>query len=317
MLKIPSKNEVTAIITFFALATTLSLSLGLFTTTNLFKSVFAQAEAASTPTNSIFQNNFNNNTVTYSYSIHDSNKYTNTHQPNLYNSSVTYYNNTTGYLVYPNLTSSMMNKGLPAVIMIHEWWGLNRHIKNQADILAKEGYVVLAVDLYHGKIATNMTQAMELSSSVRKNPSLATENLQSAVRYIKSLGMVNASRVASLGWCFGGDWSLQLALNSKDNPLAATIIYYGHPVTDNASLSTIKWPLLGIFGEKDQSIPVESVNIFAAALNATGITNEIYIYKGVNHAFANPSGNQYDINYSPKEAIDAWHKTLSFLKEHV
>jgi carboxymethylenebutenolidase len=137
--------------------------------------------------------------------------------------------------------------------------------------------------------------------------------LQSAVNYVKSLEMVDGNRIASLGWCFGGDWSLQLALNSSENPLAATIIYYGSLVTDTASLSSISWPILGIFGNQDQAIPVESVKQFASALNASGITNEIYLYEGVGHAFANPSGD----NYAPKETADAWQKTIGFLKRYL
>src|SRR5215207_1783884 len=97
--------------------------------------------------------------------------------------------------------------------MIQEWFGLNEHIKNQADILAKEGYVVLAVDLYRGEVTADFNRAMELTSSVRNDPASAIDNLQSAVNYIKSLEMVDGNRIASLGWCFGGDWSLQLALN--------------------------------------------------------------------------------------------------------
>ena len=202
---------------------------------------------------------------------------------------------------------------MPAVIIIHEWLGLNEHIKNQADILAKEGYVVLAVDLYRGEVATDSNQAMELASSVRNDPDSAIDNLQSAVNYVKSLEIVDGSRIASLGWCFGGDWSLQLALNSSENPLAATMIYYGRPVTDAASLSNIHWPILGIFGDQDQVIPVESVKQFASALNASGITNDIYLYEGVGHAFANPSGD----NYAPKETADAWQKTIGFLRTYL
>jgi carboxymethylenebutenolidase len=202
---------------------------------------------------------------------------------------------------------------MPAVIMIHEWLGLNEHIKNQADILANEGYVVLAVDLYRGEVAADSNRARELTSSVRNNSASAIDNLQSAVNYVKSLEMVDGSRIASLGWCFGGDWSLQLALNSSENPLAATIVYYGRPVTDTASLSSISWPILGIFGDQDQTIPVDSVKQFASALNASGITNEIYLYEGVGHAFANPSGD----NYAPKETADAWQKTIGFLKQYL
>jgi carboxymethylenebutenolidase len=202
---------------------------------------------------------------------------------------------------------------MPAVIMIHEWFGLNEHIKNQANILAKEGYVVLAVDLYQGEVATTSNRAMELASSVRNNSTSAIDNLQSAVNYVKSLEMVDDNRIASLGWCFGGDWSLQLALNSSENPLAATVLYYGRPVTDAASLSSISWPILGIFGDQDQAIPIDSVKQFAFALNASGITNEIYLYEGVGHAFANPSGD----NYAPKETADAWQKTMAFLRQYL
>lgn len=249
-----------------------------------------------------------NNTVAYSYNIYDGESA----QPALRNSSVNYHDNATGYLVYPELANSTGGQ-LPAVIMIHEWWGLNEHIKSQADVLAGEGYVVLAVDLYGGEIAADFNRAMELSSSVRGDPASAIANLQDAASHLRSLEMVNGSRVASLGWCFGGDWSLQLALNSGENPLAATVVYYGRPATDSASLANVTWPVLGIFGNEDQSIPVGSVNEFAAALNETGTTNEIYIYEGVGHAFANPSGD----NYAPDETIDAWHKTLAFLREHL
>jgi carboxymethylenebutenolidase len=103
-----------------------------------------------------------------------------------------------------------------------------------------------------------------------------------------------------------------LALNSEEHPLAATVIYYGNLVNDTESLSKIKWPVLGIFGDQDQSIPVDSVMQFEQALNEIGITNEIYIYPGVGHAFANPSGD----NYAPKETADAWKKTLVFLEKY-
>src|SRR5215204_122030 len=258
-------------------------------------------------------NNLSNNTITYSYNIYSNNN-TQEASTRLHNSSVIYYDNTTGYLVYPELANNtQQQEPMPAVIMIHEWLGLNEHIKNQADLLAKEGYVVLAVDLYRGEVATDSNRAMALASSVRNNSTSAIDNLQSAVNYVKSLEMVDGSRIASLGWCFGGDWSLQLALNSSENPLAATVIYYGRPVTDSASLSSIDWPILGIFGDQDQAITVESVKQFASALNASGITNDIYLYEGVGHAFANPSLD----NYAPKETADAWQKTIGFLRTYL
>jgi carboxymethylenebutenolidase len=302
-----------SLITFFILG--MATASSLLPSIN-FQSVFAQTDTPMQEDGNNNNNNLGNNTVTYSYNIYSSNNNTQEAPTRLNNSSVIYYDNTTGYLVYPELannTQQQQQELMPAVIMIHEWLGLNEHIKNQADILAKEGYVVLAVDLYGGEVATDSNRAMELASSVRNNSTSAIDNLQSAVNYIKSLKMVDGSRIASLGWCFGGDWSLQLALNSSENPLAATVIYYGRLVTDTASLSSIDWPILGIFGDQDQAISVESVKQFTSALNASGITNEIYLYEGVGHAFANPSGN----NYAPKETADAWQKTMAFLRQYL
>jgi carboxymethylenebutenolidase len=237
----------------------------------------------------------------------------------LQNQSISYFDGSSGYLVYPDMTNATGTSGqqqqqkLPAVVMIHEWWGLNDHIKDMADELASKGYVVLAADLYNGEVAADPNRARELSSSVGENPEQAISNLQAAVQYLASLPNVNSSRIASLGWCFGGGQSLQLTLNSEQNPLAATVIYYGNLVNDVNELSKINWPVLGIFGDQDQSISVESVNAFEQALNETGITNEIYIYPGVGHAFANPSGD----NYAPEETSDAWQKTLAFLSKYV
>jgi carboxymethylenebutenolidase len=234
----------------------------------------------------------------------------------LQNQTVSYYGNSSGYLVSPLIDngSNATSQLLPAVVMIHEWWGLNENIKDMANELAKQGYVVLAADMYGGQVATTPDQAMQLVGSVRDNPSEAIANLQAAVGYLSSLENVNPSRIASLGWCFGGGQSLQLALNTEaENPLAATVLYYGNPVMDEQELSKIKWPVLGIFGDQDESIPVENVTKFEQALNSTGVPNEIYVYEGVGHAFANPSGD----NYAPEETRDAWERTLAFLKKHV
>lgn len=235
----------------------------------------------------------------------------------LQNKTVNYYDQANGYLVYPSGSnenkSGNKNGTLPAVVMIHENKGLNDHIKNMANLLARNGYVVLAVDLFKGEVTTDRNRSSELTQYIRDNPDIATANLQSAVKYLASLPNVNAEKIASLGWCFGGAQSLQLALNSQDHPLSATIIYYGRLITDNATLAKIKWPVLGIFGDQDSSIPVDTVKEFESALNSNNIPNEIYIFKGVGHAFANPSGD----NYAPKETKDAWDKTLSFLDKHL
>jgi carboxymethylenebutenolidase len=232
---------------------------------------------------------------------------------------VNYFDSSSGYLVYPSTANNTAittgSKKLPAVIMIHEFWGLNDNMKGMANNLAKQaGYVVLAVDLFKGQSTKDPNQAMQLVKSARSNQQEAIANLQSAEKYVGSLPFVDSSKIASIGWCFGGGESLQLALHSEQHPLAATILYYGTPlVTDKQELLKIKWPVLGIFGDHDQAIPLPNIQQFKAALDADGITNEIHIYKGLGHAFANPSG----ANYAPKETADAWQKTLEFLKKYV
>lgn len=192
----------------------------------------------------------------------------------------------------------------PGVVMIHEWWGLNDNIKEMAKILAKEGYVVLAVDMYDGQVAADSTKAGELAASVRGNPTAAVDKMKKAVQYLRNTQ--KAPKIASLGWCFGGGQSLQLALNDT---LDATVIYYGTLTDDKAQLKNIRWPVLGNFGDKDTGIPVASVESFKAALTELGIQNQINVYPGVGHAFANPSNS----NYAKNETLDAWKKTVDFL----
>lgn len=236
----------------------------------------------------------------------------------LHKENVIYYKNTSGYLVYPESEDIQNNLSaanlLPSVVMIHEWWGLNYNIKNMADELAKNGYAVLAVDLYNGKVASTPEEAMKLVNMVREDQNESNLNMLAAVNYLKTLNNVDQSKIASLGWCFGGGQSLQLALNTSSNsPLAATVLYYGNLVTDQQILSKIKWPVLGIFGSLDKSIPVSEVKKFDDALNANNIPNEIYIYEGVGHAFANPTGE----SFTPAELKDAWEKTIAFLDKNL
>src|SRR5215213_7084801 len=156
-----------SLITFFVLGMEAASS-SLLPSIN-FQSAFAQTDTPMSEDGSNNNNINNNNTQEVPIRLH--------------NSSVNYYDNTTGYLVYPELANNTQQQQelMPAIIIIHEWWGLNEHIKNQADILAKEGYIVLAVDLYGGEVATDFNRAMDLASSVRSNSASAVDNLQSAV----------------------------------------------------------------------------------------------------------------------------------------
>ena len=216
--------------------------------------------------------------------------------------TVNYFDKAQGFLAMPSEDGKY-----PGIVMIHEWWGLNDNIKEMAKKLASHGYVVLAVDLYNGEVATTSEQARQLVTSFQTD--VGIKNMNAATQYIQENH--NVEKLGSIGWCFGGAQSLNLALNNQD--MDATIIYYGRLVTEQESLSSINWPVLGIFAELDQGIPVDSVREFETLLNELEIPNSIYIFEGVDHAFANPSGERY----APDESKDAWNLTLEFLKTNL
>jgi carboxymethylenebutenolidase len=197
---------------------------------------------------------------------------------------------------------------LPAVIVIHEWWGLNDHIRHWTDRLAEDGYVALAVDLYGGQVATDPDTAMTLMKAVDENTAHAI--LSAAKAYLAGDPRFASDKQAVIGWCFGGGWSLRQAIADPD--LDAAVIYYGHPTTDAAALAKINAPLLGIFANQDQAIPPAVVDEFAKAVDDAGKSLELHRYDAV-HAFANPSNAKYD----QKAAADAWNHVRSFLAKHL
>jgi len=216
--------------------------------------------------------------------------------------TVSYSESNVGYLARP-----ASDEAFPGIIMIHEWWGLNDNVQEMAKKLASHGYVVLAVDLYGGDVATTSEEARQLMTSFDKDNGI--QNMNSAISYLND--NYSPESFGSIGWCFGGGQSLNLALNNPS--LNATVIYYGSLVTDSESLSVIHWPVLGIFAELDKGITQNTVHDFENSLNELGIKNEIIIYPGVDHAFANPSG----MNYAPEESQNAWQKTLEFLDSNL
>ncbi len=215
---------------------------------------------------------------------------------------VGYFENSKGFYARPTEEGDY-----PGVVMIHENRGLRPEIKQTAEQLARQGYLVLAVDLYKGKVAEEQTEARALTTNFKQETGV--ENMRAAAAYLRAQG---ADKLASLGWCFGGRQSVELAISGE--PLDATVVYYGgNMATTTDRLAPIKWPVLGIFGDQDQAIPVTTVREFESSLNTLGVENEIYIYPGVGHAFANPSGQ----NYAPAETKDAWGKTITFLEKHL
>ena len=194
----------------------------------------------------------------------------------------------------------------PAIVVIHEWWGLNDWVKQQASNLADQGYVALAVDLYRGKSASTPEEAHELMRGLATDR--ADQDLLAAVTFLKTQKNIKAQKIGAIGWCMGGGYALDLAL--EEPTLAADVINYGHLATDSNNLKKINAPILGIFGGQDKGIPPSDVNQFEQQLKQLGKKVEIKIYPDAGHAFENPNNKE---GYRPSDSADAWKRITAFL----
>jgi len=194
----------------------------------------------------------------------------------------------------------------PALVVIHEWWGLNDWVKEQAQKFAEQGYVALAPDLYRGKVANDPDMAHELSRGLSQDQGV--RDLKAAFDYLASRPDVRHDKIGSVGWCMGGGYSLQLAVN--ESKLAACVVNYGSMPTDKDAIERIQAPVLGNFGAEDHGISPAAVQAFESAMKAAGKSIDVKEYEGAGHAFENPNNKN---GYREAAANDAWARTLAFL----
>lgn len=193
----------------------------------------------------------------------------------------------------------------PAVVVIHEYWGLVPWIKQQASDLADQGYVALAVDLYRGQTASDPDTAHQLMRGLPQDRGV--RDLQAAVTYLKQQKSVDPARIGAVGWCMGGGYAAQLAV--ADPSLKAVAINYGSLPTDHAALGKIHADVLGNFGGLDKGITPDDVNAFATALKSLGRSVDVKIYPDAGHAFENPDNKT---GYRPADAQDAISRIDAF-----
>ena len=197
----------------------------------------------------------------------------------------------------------------PVVIMIHEFYGLNESIVSKVDLLAEEGYLVIAPDTFRGSTTSWIPRA--IYQVITSRPENVNTDLDSVYAWLESQLDVDTNRIAIAGFCYGGRASLTYSLHN--NRLASTVIFYGSPETDPNVLKDLPGPVLGIFGGADQSIPVEEVNAFEAALAEAGIPHEITIYQGQPHAFVQDAE---EIRAGGAQG-EAWNQMLTFLDSNL
>lgn len=209
-----------------------------------------------------------------------------------------------GHFAFP----SDMVEPLPAVVILHEWWGLTDTVRAEADRLAAQGYIVLAVDLFAGKTTTDAQVARNYMLQVVNDRDATGDNIRQAIDFVRDTA--GAPSVAVMGWGLGGSWALNSAMLFPDS-VDASIIYYGQVSDDPDRLSAVNVPVLGFFGENDSGIPVAGVRAFESVLADLGKAQEIVVYPGARHGFANPAGRGYDARLAER----AWQRTLGFLAE--
>ena len=196
----------------------------------------------------------------------------------------------------------------PALLLVHEWWGLNDQIKSVAAEFAKLGFIAFAIDLFDAEPATTPDGAMALIKGL--DPEVATKKLVTAIDWLKNNPHGNG-KVGTIGWCFGGGWSLNASLAT---PVDATVIYYGNVAKTADELKALKGPVLGNFGTLDQNINKDMVAGFEAAMKEAGKADDLTVnWYTADHGFANPTSARYDA----EDTAAAWDVTLAFLKKNL
>jgi carboxymethylenebutenolidase len=209
-----------------------------------------------------------------------------------------------GYLAIPE------SGGGPGVIVIQEWWGLVDHIKDLADRFAREGFVALAPDLYHGKATQSPDEAGKLMMAL--NIAETEKDLRGAIQYLVGLDATTSDKVGTVGFCMGGQLSLYAACANPS--VGACVVYYGIHPNVKPDLKSLRAPVLGFFAENDTSVPPAAARKLEADLKAAGKEAEIHVYPGADHAFFNDTRPEV---HHAKHARDSWERMLRLFRERL
>jgi len=211
---------------------------------------------------------------------------------------------TTGYLAVPESGNG------PGVVVIQEWWGLVDHIKDVCDRFASDGFVALAPDVYHGEVAKSPDEAGKMMMALRIDE--AEKDLSGAVNYLLENFATAGNKVGTVGFCMGGALSLYAA--TKNNNVGACVVFYGIHPNVKPDLQNLRGPVLGIYAERDKSVPLATVHELEQKIKALDKPVETHIYPGTDHAFFNDTRPEV---YNAAAATDAWRRTIEFLRKNL
>jgi carboxymethylenebutenolidase len=212
---------------------------------------------------------------------------------------------TEGYLATPESGSG------PGVIVIQEWWGLVPHITDVADRFAREGFVALAPDFYHGQAAEEPDEAGKLMMAL--DIDRVAKDLRGAAGYLLGEGGASGSAVGVVGFCMGGQLALYAATVAPDT-IGAVVDFYGIHPSVKPDLDQLKAPVMGNFAELDEYAPPAAVKTLEEQIKQRGVETDFKIYEGADHAFFNDEAGEV---HKPEAAQDAWQRTVGWFKKHL
>jgi len=208
----------------------------------------------------------------------------------------------------------------PAVLVVHEWWGLTDYPVMRARKLAELGYIAMALDMYgDGKIAANPTEAQELATPFYKDPQLSKTRLEAALAKLKEYKQTDSQNIFAIGYCFGGSVVLNSAKLGTD--LKGVVSFHGGLAGVPANKDLLKAKILVCHGGNDKFVSENDVNSFKHQLDSVGAEYKLIVYPNATHAFTNPDatkiGKQFNmpIEYNEKADADSWNDMMLFFNK--
>jgi len=206
----------------------------------------------------------------------------------------------------------------PAVMVVHEWWGLNDYAKSRARALASMGYIAFAVDMYgNGVTAATSQEAGRLAGAIRGDRAVMRARITAALAFLRGRPDVDTNRIAAIGYCFGGTCALELARSGA--AIAGVVSFHGSLDTPMpATAGAIRTPVLVLHGADDPYVPAEQTAAFQNEMRSAGADWQFIAYSNAVHAFTNPAaGNDKGTGAAYNEAADrrSWQAMRSFLDE--
>jgi dienelactone hydrolase len=206
----------------------------------------------------------------------------------------------------------------PGVLVLHEWWGLNDYARGRAEQLARLGYVAFAADMYGGgKVTEHPKEAGQFATQVRANVEDWRKRAEEALAVLTSQPQCDKTRVAAIGYCFGGSTALQLAYTGADLKAVATF-HAALPTPKPEDAQRVRANLLICHGADDSFIPQQAIQAFRDALDKAGVKYEFVSYPGTVHSFTVPGADKHNIagmKYNKSADEDSWKRMLALFAE--